>query len=38
MFLESGCIKNKEPATIAQFLLTTEGLDKVMLGDFLGDG
>lgn len=38
MLTESGCIKNKDPQTIASFLLTTEGLNKEMIGEYLGEG
>ncbi|KAI9230359.1 MAG: Sec7-domain-containing protein [Piptocephalis tieghemiana] len=37
LLLSSGCIPNDEPKTIARFLLTTEGLSKSMIGEFLGE-
>eukprot|EP00842_Homolaphlyctis_polyrhiza_P000851 jgi/Hompol1/1767/HPOL_005721-RA len=36
--LDSGCIASKNPSDIAHFLLTTEGLNKAMIGEFLGEG
>ncbi|KAF8655294.1 hypothetical protein AX16_003193 [Volvariella volvacea WC 439] len=36
--LDSGLIKSKSPDDIAQFLLTTDGLNKAMIGEFLGEG
>ncbi|RKP14485.1 hypothetical protein BJ684DRAFT_870, partial [Piptocephalis cylindrospora] len=38
ILLSSGCIPNDEPKTVARFLLTTEGLSKSMIGEFLGEG
>jgi brefeldin A-inhibited guanine nucleotide-exchange protein len=37
-FLETGCIESKSPGVIAHFLLSTEGLNKAMIGDYLGEG
>ncbi|CAG8450041.1 3698_t:CDS:10 [Acaulospora colombiana] len=34
----AGFIKSTEPAEIARFLLTTEGLGKAMIGEYLGEG
>lgn len=36
--LSSGLIESDSPKDIAQFLLTTEGLDKALLGEYLGEG
>jgi brefeldin A-inhibited guanine nucleotide-exchange protein len=36
--LNSGIIPSDSPRDIAQFLLTTEGIDKTMLGEYLGEG
>ncbi|KAI8057174.1 hypothetical protein BDF22DRAFT_669905 [Syncephalis plumigaleata] len=36
--LNSGIIPSNNPQDIAQFLLTTEGIDKTMLGEYLGEG
>lgn len=36
--LASGLIESNSPESIAKFLLTTEGLDKALLGDYLGEG
>lgn len=36
--LASGLIISDSPEDIARFLLTTEGLDKTSLGEFLGEG
>ncbi|BFZ59154.1 guanine nucleotide exchange protein for ADP-robosylation factor [Saitoella coloradoensis] len=35
---ETGFIRSDEPEEIAKFLLTTEGLNKAMVGEFLGEG
>ncbi|KAF8897505.1 sec7 guanine nucleotide exchange factor [Infundibulicybe gibba] len=37
-FLESGFIPRKEPEDIAKFLLSTDGLSKAMIGEYLGEG
>lgn len=34
--INGGFIKSREPEDIARFLLTTEGLDKATIGDYLG--
>ncbi|KAI8610970.1 hypothetical protein BC830DRAFT_1069281 [Chytriomyces sp. MP71] len=36
--LDSGCIPSGTPKDIAYFLLHTEGLNKTMIGEFLGEG
>ncbi|KAK9480152.1 hypothetical protein V1514DRAFT_290241 [Lipomyces japonicus] len=36
--IDRGFITSKEPNVIAQFLLTTEGLSKAMIGEYLGEG
>jgi brefeldin A-inhibited guanine nucleotide-exchange protein len=36
--LETKCILSKDPKEIAQFLLTAEGLNKSMIGEYLGEG
>ncbi|KAI9332211.1 hypothetical protein BDR26DRAFT_649613 [Obelidium mucronatum] len=36
--LDSGCIPSRTPKDIATFLLHTEGLNKTMIGEFLGEG
>ncbi|KAJ3031004.1 UNVERIFIED_CONTAM: guanine nucleotide exchange protein for ADP-robosylation factor [Siphonaria sp. JEL0065] len=36
--LDTGAITSRTPIDIASFLLATEGLDKVMIGEFLGEG
>ncbi|KAG5637780.1 hypothetical protein H0H81_003281 [Sphagnurus paluster] len=36
--LETGFIKSKAPVDIAKFLLTTDGLSKSMIGEYLGEG
>ncbi|KAJ3265244.1 guanine nucleotide exchange protein for ADP-robosylation factor [Chytriomyces hyalinus] len=36
--LDSGCISTRTPKDIASFLLHTEGLNKTMIGEFLGEG
>ncbi|KAF9534357.1 hypothetical protein CPB83DRAFT_844112 [Crepidotus variabilis] len=36
--LETGFIKSKTPQDIATFLLTTDGLSKAMIGEYLGEG
>lgn len=37
-FISSGIIENRNPTTIANVLLNTEGLDKALLGEYLGEG
>lgn len=37
-FFETGCIESKSPVVIAHFLISTEGLNKAMIGDYLGEG
>ncbi|TFY56254.1 hypothetical protein EVG20_g9000 [Dentipellis fragilis] len=37
-FLETGLIPSKDPQEIARFLLTTDGLSKAMIGEYLGEG
>lgn len=37
-FLKHGFIEAKEPKPIAKFLLETEGLDKAVIGEYLGEG
>lgn len=34
--IRDGFIESREPAAIAKFLLTTEGLDKAVIGEYLG--
>ncbi|ORX95819.1 Sec7-domain-containing protein [Basidiobolus meristosporus CBS 931.73] len=36
--LETHCIENRDPKTIARFFLNTEGINKTTLGEFLGEG
>ncbi|KAF8529196.1 Sec7-domain-containing protein [Hysterangium stoloniferum] len=36
--LETGFIPSRLPQAIAQFLLETDGLNKAMIGEYLGDG
>lgn len=36
--IESECISSRTPSEIAKFLLKTEGLNKSMIGEFLGEG
>ncbi|KAJ3359472.1 guanine nucleotide exchange protein for ADP-robosylation factor [Kappamyces sp. JEL0680] len=36
--LETKCIESRTPREIAKFLLETDGLNKSMIGDFLGEG
>ncbi|KND00748.1 uncharacterized protein SPPG_03863 [Spizellomyces punctatus DAOM BR117] len=36
--LDSGCIASRTPRDIARFLLHTDGLNKSMIGEFLGEG
>jgi brefeldin A-inhibited guanine nucleotide-exchange protein len=36
--LDSGCIPSRTPKDIAMFLLNMEGLNKSMIGEFLGEG
>jgi brefeldin A-inhibited guanine nucleotide-exchange protein len=35
--IETGFIPSKDPSTIAYFLLTTDGLSKAMIGEYLGE-
>lgn len=35
---EHGFITSREPTDIAKFLLTTDGLSKAMIGEYLGEG
>lgn len=37
-FVSSGIIPNDDPATIAEILLNTDGLDKSLIGEYLGEG
>lgn len=37
-FIKHGFIESKEPQYIAKFLLETEGLDKAVIGEYLGEG
>jgi brefeldin A-inhibited guanine nucleotide-exchange protein len=34
---ETGFIPTKDPSTVAYFLLTTDGLSKAMIGEYLGE-
>ncbi|KAJ3087061.1 guanine nucleotide exchange protein for ADP-robosylation factor [Quaeritorhiza haematococci] len=36
--LDSGCIPSRTSMDIARFLMNTEGLNKAMIGEFLGEG
>lgn len=36
--VSAGFIKSFEPVEIAKFLLNTEGLNKTMIGEYLGEG
>ncbi|KAI9357006.1 hypothetical protein DFJ73DRAFT_953328 [Zopfochytrium polystomum] len=36
--LDAGCVFGRTPKEIAQFLQNTDGLDKTMIGEFLGEG
>src|SRR6202023_568737 len=36
-FTRGGFIKSKEPGKIAKFLMSTEGLSKAMIGEYLGE-
>ncbi|KAK6461490.1 hypothetical protein DFJ63DRAFT_325704 [Scheffersomyces coipomensis] len=36
-FLDKGFIENDEPSSIAKFLLVTDGLDKAVIGEYLGE-
>lgn len=38
LLVKNGFLPNKEPKTIAKFLLTQQGLDKAVIGEYLGDG
>lgn len=35
--IETGFISSKDPNTVAYFLLTTDGLSKAMIGEYLGE-
>lgn len=37
-FISSGIVEDRNPTTIANVLLNTEGLDKALLGEYLGEG
>ncbi|KAI5952754.1 SEC7 [Candida jiufengensis] len=37
-FINNGFISSDSPADIARFLLETDGLDKAVIGEYLGDG
>ena len=37
-FITHGFIRNDSPSEIAKFLLETEGLDKAVIGEYLGEG
>lgn len=37
-FISSGIIEDNDPVKIAELLLNTEGLDKALIGDYLGEG
>ena len=37
-FLETGFIPSSDPKDIARFLLDTDGLAKVAIGEYLGEG
>ncbi|EGV59934.1 Sec7-domain-containing protein [Yamadazyma tenuis ATCC 10573] len=37
-FLANGFIESKEPQDVARFLLETDGLDKAVIGEYLGEG
>jgi brefeldin A-inhibited guanine nucleotide-exchange protein len=36
--LDTGFIPSKSPQDVATFLLTTDGLNKAMIGEYLGEG
>ena len=36
--LSKGCIRNNSPQEIAGFIHTTPGLNKTMIGEYLGEG
>jgi brefeldin A-inhibited guanine nucleotide-exchange protein len=36
--IKSGIIPSSDPKDVAAFLLHTEGLDKTMIGEYLGEG
>jgi len=36
--LETGFIPSKSPKDVARFLLSTDGLSKAMIGEYLGEG
>jgi brefeldin A-inhibited guanine nucleotide-exchange protein len=36
--LDSNCIPSRTPKDIAYFLLHNDGLNKTMIGEFLGEG
>lgn len=38
LLVRQGFIKDKEPKTIARFLLEQQGLDKAVIGEYLGEG
>ncbi|KAK9467151.1 hypothetical protein V1512DRAFT_237847 [Lipomyces arxii] len=38
MLIENKFIASRDPQDIARFLLNTEGLDKTVIGDYLGEG
>jgi brefeldin A-inhibited guanine nucleotide-exchange protein len=37
-FLEKDILSDKEHRTIARFLMTTDGLSKAAIGEYLGEG
>ena len=37
-FIDNGFIAADDPKDIAKFLLTTDGLDKATIGEYLGEG
>lgn len=37
-FISSGIVENDDPIEIAKILLNTEGLDKALIGEYLGEG
>jgi brefeldin A-inhibited guanine nucleotide-exchange protein len=37
-FIETGFIPSSLPRDVAGFLLTTDGLSKSMIGEYLGEG
>jgi brefeldin A-inhibited guanine nucleotide-exchange protein len=36
--IETGFITSREPLEIAKFLMSTDGLSKAMIGEYLGEG